>query len=327
MKVGLSLPNRGVLFGATTLDELLDLAVAADRSEAFDSVWTGDGLIAKPRVEMLVVLSAIAARTERVALGTACMATFALRNPVLFAAQWASLDVLSGGRTLLAPCLGSPTGRGGGDFEAELEAMGVQRKERVDRFEEGLMLLRRLWSGPTSHDGPFWHFPEIDLVPKPVQQPCPLWISSNPQRSKLSPERYRRAVERVAKLADGWLTTVVEPREFGERWREIKELAAQQGRDVGRMSSGIHLMINIQRDPKRAREEAEAFLNDYFMTKLPMHVVDAWGAYGTPEDVAARIQEYVDEGLDVPVLRFVSFDQKGQVELAAKELVPIIGHR
>src|SRR3990172_4988697 len=98
MGIGLSLPNRGVLFGAISVEEILDLAGIADREQAFDSVWVGDSLIAKPRLEAIALLSAIAARTRRVALGTACMASFVYRHPVLFAIQWASLDVISGGR-------------------------------------------------------------------------------------------------------------------------------------------------------------------------------------------------------------------------------------
>ena len=61
-RFGLSLPNRGVLFGATSVDELLALSETAEASGAFDSIWVGDSLFAKPRLESLVLLSAIAAR-------------------------------------------------------------------------------------------------------------------------------------------------------------------------------------------------------------------------------------------------------------------------
>ena len=123
--VGLSLPNRGVLFGATTMDELYALAERAESSGLFHSLWVGDGLIAKPRLEAITTLSALAGRTQRLVLGVCCMATFPLRNPVLFACQWASLDVISNGRSLLAVCLGAPTGRGGSNF-----ARRAQRDER-----------------------------------------------------------------------------------------------------------------------------------------------------------------------------------------------------
>src|SRR5207249_541874 len=88
-RFGLSLPNRGVLFGATSVDELLELSEQAEASCAFDSIWVGDSLFAKPRLESLVLLSAIAARTRRVRLGTCCLSTFPLRDPIFLAAQWA----------------------------------------------------------------------------------------------------------------------------------------------------------------------------------------------------------------------------------------------
>ena len=66
LKIGLTLPNRGVLFNATTAPELVDLAEIADRSEGFRSVWVGDSLLAKPRLESIALLAAISSRTKRV---------------------------------------------------------------------------------------------------------------------------------------------------------------------------------------------------------------------------------------------------------------------
>ena len=96
MKIGLTLPNRGVLFGVTTSDEMLELAEIADQSGAFQSVWVGDSLLGKPRMESITLLAGIAARTKHVRIGPACMASFPLRDPVLLAYQWASLDLLAG---------------------------------------------------------------------------------------------------------------------------------------------------------------------------------------------------------------------------------------
>jgi len=325
--LGLSLPNRGVLFGATTVEELYRLAEYAEASGYFDSVWVGDGLIAKPRLEAITTLSALAARTRRVRLGVCCMATFPRRNPIRFAAQWASLDVLSGGRTLLAVCLGAPTGRGGGDFAAELEAMKVAPGERVGRLEEGIEILRAQWAGPAAHEGLFWSFPEIDLEPKPVQRPCPVWIASNPDPNKLTPERYEAAIRRVGALADGWLSTVVTPKDFGRRWREILQAARDAGRDPSGMASAVHLMINLQDDEETARREGKRFLNEYYSTDVKPETMDAWGAYGTAQDIVGRIREYIDEGLDVPILRFASFDQTGQITRALDELIPELADR
>lgn len=320
--VGLSLPNRGVLFGATSVDELLELPALAESSGAFSSVWVGDGLIAKARLESIVTLSAIAARTETVKLGVCCMATFPLRNPVLFATQWASLDVVSKGRSLLAVCLGATTSRSGVGPEAELAAMGVERSERVARFVEGIEVVRKVWAGATAHEGRFFRFPEIDVLPKPVQQPCPLWIASNPDPRALSAEAYERAIRRVARLADGWQSTVIPPDEFGIRLGEIRSAVESEGRDPSRFSSAAHLMVNLQDDRASAREAAKRFLDTYYSMDVQPETMDAWGAYGTPSEVADRINAYLAVGLDLPIIRFASHDQRGQLDRGIAELIP-----
>jgi alkanesulfonate monooxygenase SsuD/methylene tetrahydromethanopterin reductase-like flavin-dependent oxidoreductase (luciferase family) len=327
MSIGLSLPNRGVLFGATTVEELYSLSELAESSGYFNSIWVGDGLIAKPRLEAIATLSALAARTRRLKLGVCCMATFPLRNPVLFACQWASLDILSEGRSLLAVCLGAPTGRGGRNFGAELQAMGVEGKERVGRMEEAIEVVRAVWSGAVSHEGRYWRFPEINLEPKPVQDPCPIWIASNPDPEKLSPDRYGVAIDRVGRMADGWLSTVVTPDDFGQRWSEIRDSASRFDRDPDGMSSAVHLMVNLQNNGETARREAKQFLDAYYMTDTKADVMDAWGAYGTAEEVAARVVEYRQQGLDIPIIRFASYDQKGQMDRGLDELLPLLAQR
>src|SRR5512134_4164610 len=105
---GLILANRAVVLGAIQARDLIELAVEAEASGAFDALWVGDSLLAKPRLEAVTLLSALAGATSRVRLGVGCMATFAHRHPVMLAHEWASLDVLSGGRSWLAVCLGGP---------------------------------------------------------------------------------------------------------------------------------------------------------------------------------------------------------------------------
>ena len=169
MKIGLTLPNRGVLFGATTPEQMLQMAEIADGSEQFASVWVGDSLLGKPRMESIALLAGIAARTRRVRLGPACMASFPLRDPVLLAYQWASLDLLSGGRTLLGLCNGH-SAREGAYFVRELAAMGVRSQDRAARVEEGIDVLRKAWaSGPVEHHGRFYEVSGIDCLPKPVR--------------------------------------------------------------------------------------------------------------------------------------------------------------
>lgn len=77
---GLTLPLRGVNFGATTLDEFLGLATQADASGQFDSVWVGE--TRRPRPDSLTLLDALAATTKSCRLGVGCVASFTLRDPV-----------------------------------------------------------------------------------------------------------------------------------------------------------------------------------------------------------------------------------------------------
>ena len=179
-KFGLSLSTRAVLFDWGTLDDLLDMAETAEASGCFHGVWVGDNLLSKPRVEAIVTLSALATRTNRVKLGTICLASFPLRDPILFALQWASLDILSQGRTILAVCNGG-SDRFGPQFAHELEVMGVASRERVGRVVEGISILRRLWSDEVvTHSGKYHQFADVDLQPKPMQKPMPILLAVNP---------------------------------------------------------------------------------------------------------------------------------------------------
>ena len=177
---GLIVANRAVVLGAIKARDLLDQAEQAEASGVFDSVWVGDSLLAKPRLESITLLSALAGVTRRMRLAVGCMATFVHRHPVLLAQQWASLDVLSEGRALLAVCLGGPDSANAAQA-AEHAVMGIASGERVERLEEGITILRKLFAEPSaSHAGRFYRFDQVGLLPRPVQQPCPIWIASNP---------------------------------------------------------------------------------------------------------------------------------------------------
>ena len=121
MKFGITLSNRGVLVGLCTPRDLLMLADAVEASPLMDSIWCGDALFVNRRLDALTLLAAVAGRTERVLLGPACMGSFALRDPLVFAYEWASLDVLSNGRTRLVACSG---GGAGPLWEAEIGGDG-----------------------------------------------------------------------------------------------------------------------------------------------------------------------------------------------------------
>jgi alkanesulfonate monooxygenase SsuD/methylene tetrahydromethanopterin reductase-like flavin-dependent oxidoreductase (luciferase family) len=325
---GLSLPNRGVLFGYP-VEELLDAAVLAEESGVFGSVWVGDNYLSKPRLEALVTLAAIAGRTSRVRLGTICLASFTLRNPLELAIQWASLDVLSGGRTDLYVCLGAAAANGP-QFAAELEAFGRLSRERVGRMTEGIELLRRFWSEEAvTHAGGFFRYEAVNALPKPVQQAMPVGIAVNPGHPAhgrpLDPAVEERALRRVARIGNGWQTDATPVERFRDRWDRIQEYAAEYGRSGEVRQSCLHLMVNINDDSGRAYRESVAFLDHYYgVGAIPEEAVDLWLAAGPPETVAEKIAAYVDAGCTTPVLRFCTPDQRGQIERCATEVIPLL---
>lgn len=313
-KFGLSLSNRAVLFDWASIDDLIKAAQMAEASGYFHGIWVGDNLLSKPRVEAIVTLSAIAAHTRQVKLGTICLASFPLRHPILLAIQWASLDILSQGRTILSVCNGG-SAHDGPQFANELEAMGVQSQERVGRLVEGIEILRRLWSEErVSHQGKYYQFSDIELLPKPVQRPVPIFIAANPKPGQADEATVDRILRRVARYADGWQTDATPVPTFRHRFEMIQDYAARQGRDPAKLESCLHLMVNINDDRERAYREAETFLTTYYGAgTITKERAELWLAYGPPEAVIEKVQAYIDAGCTIPVLRFVSPDLKGQL--------------
>jgi alkanesulfonate monooxygenase SsuD/methylene tetrahydromethanopterin reductase-like flavin-dependent oxidoreductase (luciferase family) len=319
-RYGLSLPNRGVLFGATSVDELLELSEQAEASGAFDSIWVGDSLFAKPRLESLVLLSAIAARTRRARLGTCCLSTFPLRDPIFLAAQWAALDQISHGRMILGACIGGSLPRE--KAEAEFAAFHVTLGDRVPRLEEGITILRRLWTEDhVTHAGRVWDFRDLTLEPKPVQKPCPpIWIATNPKPGLAPPHVADRAIRRVALMADGWMTDNTPVATFKQRWDLIRQVAREAGRSI--KESSLHLMVNINDDRNAAFEEAVKFLHMYYSPAMTREYIESWLAYGSPSSVLEKINAYVEAGCTTPILRFASWNQKGQLDRALADVMP-----
>jgi alkanesulfonate monooxygenase SsuD/methylene tetrahydromethanopterin reductase-like flavin-dependent oxidoreductase (luciferase family) len=321
-RYGLSLPNRGVLFGATSVDELLAISEQADASGAFDSIWVGDSLFAKPRLESLVLLSAIAARTRRVRLGTCCLSTFPLRDPLFLAAQWAALDHVSSGRMILGACVGGSLPRE--KAEAEFAPFNVKLADRGPRLEEGIAILRRLWTeARVTHEGRFYQFRDLTLEPRPVQKPCPpIWIATNPKPELTKRHVMDRALERVGRLADGWMTDNTPVARFKERWALIRRVARDARRSPEPAEAALHLMVNINDDRTAAFKEALKFLQTYYSPAMTREYIEGWLAYGSPAAVLEKIHAYVEAGCTTPILRFASWDQKGQLARALADVMP-----
>lgn len=325
---GLTLTNRAVVLGVVTARDLLDITVEAEASGAFDAVWVGDSLLAKPRLEAVTLLSALAAATSRVRLGVGCLATFVHRHPVLFAHQWASLDVLSNGRSWLVVCLGGPDEQSRAQA-LEHSVMGVRASERVGRLEEGVAILRALFGERgASHTGRFYRFEGVTIEPRPVQQPCPVWIASNPTGltwkggASASEAVVERSFRRVARLADGWMTNKLSPEEFRRQFARVRAMAAEEGREPAALGSALYHNININEDRQAALEESKKFLDTYYTANFSPAFVEGWTVAGGPKHCIEQLRAYLDAGLGHMALRLTSWDQRGQLARFLGEVAP-----
>jgi alkanesulfonate monooxygenase SsuD/methylene tetrahydromethanopterin reductase-like flavin-dependent oxidoreductase (luciferase family) len=320
VKFGLTLPNRGVVIGVTTVAEMLQLAGDAE-SAGWDSVWVGDSIFAKPRLDAMVLLGAIAARTTRVRIGPACFASTPLRNALVLAYQWASLDFLSGGRTVFVACQGQPE-PGGGAFETEFAHFGIEPSSRMRRMEEAVEILRLTSAHENvDYDGQYWKFRNLTLLPRPVQQPIPIWITANPDLSKR--RNAEQGYRRVARLGDGWMTTRKSPQDVETSLAMIRAYAREMGRDVKPdFEVAIYHNINVDEDRERAFAESKRFLDSYYSVNFREDALELWVAAGSPAQCAHSLQRYVDAGATTILLRVTGYDQKRQFKRVTEEVLP-----
>ena len=319
MHFGLTLPNRGVLFGVTTPEQMLRMAQTADESDVFQSVWVGDSLLGKPRMESLTLLSGVAARTKRVRLGPACMASFPLRDPVLLAYQWASLDLLAGGRSVLVVCTGIIPQEGG---RIEGELYGLQSRDRVQRMLEFIELVKLLWTQDNvTYEGKHYRCEGISVDPKPAASPRPpIWMANNPPPG--NQDAIRRTLKRVVNHADGWETSLYDPVDVGWRMQELKRLAVEAGRDPSTIETHLYHNINVNEDRQAAIEESKRFLDTYYTMDYSREFVAGWTATGSPDECVEHLRVYKEMGFDEVTLRMTGWDQFGQLDRVTREVLP-----
>lgn len=316
--VGLTIPQRAAHFGVMDLSEMIDLAVDAEATSSISSVWVGDSLNAKPRADSIVLLGALATATTRVRLGVGCMASFPLRHPFTFAYQWASLDQLSGGRMQLAACTGIVKARG--VSEAEGSIYGIPDRERAGRLADNIRVCRQLWAGETLSDSDL----AVDenttsLDPRPVQDPCPIWIASNP---RIGSVHFEGALDRVAQLADGWMTVQRGAGQIAQRWRHLQGALSDADRDPATFPRMAYHNINIGSDHAAARSESRRFLEEYYGSAFDDETTEAWTALGSADQCVEHLQQLRADGVTAVTLRLTSWDQRGQLEALMADVLP-----
>jgi probable F420-dependent oxidoreductase len=168
--------------------------VRAVRKAGFDAVWVGQHYLTGPDqfFQTTPLLARLAAEAGEMAIGTNLL-LLPLHNPIDVAEQYATMDVIADGRLIL--------GVGLGYRQEEYDAFGVERSTRARRFEEGLELLKRLWTEDrVTFEGRFWRVKDASIRPRPLQHPRPpIWIGAAADP----------AVRRAARLGDAWISTSV----------------------------------------------------------------------------------------------------------------------
>jgi alkanesulfonate monooxygenase SsuD/methylene tetrahydromethanopterin reductase-like flavin-dependent oxidoreductase (luciferase family) len=333
LEFGVNLNNREPLIAPDyDLQMLLDLSGVVE-SSGFDSVWVGDSLFSKPRYEPIALLAAISQRTSRVKLGTACLVS-STRNPLYLALEWATLDQLSGGRTILGTGAGNPEE----GVRREFEALGLDYKRRASIFEEGLAVLRELWTtGSVTFHGRYFDYEDVSFYSgtemgplMPLQKPPPIWVVSNPRlKGDAAPDVMRRRLEaacrRIVLYGDGWLTCcrAQHPEELTEQLGWIAQAADAAETDFSRLVVAYQVTMNIGDSEEEARTVFGDYISQYYPELSQAMDLSNWGPVGTPEQIADWIRTFAAAGVDHFICRFGAIDQFGQVERFANEVLPL----
>ena len=323
VRLGCLLPTRGLLLEddkPTDAESVLRLATWAEEA-GLDSVWVGDSLTAKPRLEAMTTLAAIAARTSRVRLGTAVM-LMALRHPVLLAQMVGTVDLISGGRLQLGVGVG---GAFNAMQQAEWRNAQVNQRTRAPRLEEMLQVIKGLGNQePFSFAGRHFELDDVVMQPTPVQDqgvPVYLGVHWHGRGDGQGAQRERQA-RRAARLADGIISISATPDEFVELNETVDGYCAEYSRDPGDMSSVMYMTVNMDEDLSRAEAEAEDWLLGYYGANI---WGDRWGPFGGSERVRERIHAYSEAGADQVVVRFASYRQEEQMQTFLEQVAPDFG--
>jgi alkanesulfonate monooxygenase len=308
MHVGLAIKN---FVGPSETPDIDAILRYAEQAEAlgFESLWAWDHIIlgvepSFPILDSVGTLTAIAARTSQVKLGTGVL-VLPLRNPTVAAKALGTLDVISKGRLIL--------GVSAGWYAREFDAVGVPFKRRGRLFERNLDLLVKLWTEDrVTLQADEHNLRDAVMRPRPVQQPRPPILVGG----------YVDAVlKRAATMGDGWLTYFYTPESYRRSWDRIEAFARDAGRDPKTLTGTNQLAILVG----RSRAETEAPMRHWLQTEWD---VAAWSEStiehairGSVDECVEQLRAHVATGVDRLILVPYRYE-RAQVELIAREILP-----
>ncbi|HEY4228424.1 MAG TPA: TIGR03619 family F420-dependent LLM class oxidoreductase [Candidatus Limnocylindrales bacterium] len=325
MRFGLRLPSFALGPETATLQ---DMGAYLRRAEdlGFESAMLIDHLLIAPPayrvawLEPIASLSALAGVTRTIRLGTLVL-VLPFRDPVAFAKEWATLDVLSGGRSIL--------GVGVGWNKEEFAALRIPIEERGRRMNEMLEAITALWAGDdVSYEGRYYRFEHLTIEPKPAQKPHPpIWIGGGTQPSE---KIYGEAVStiqpvlrRIAKYASTWVPHSSATAEMvAGDWELIRGYMIENGRNPDDMRRVYSNFVHILK-PGEKPESAAAKFRVY--SGMDLEYWQQFYLLGEAEDVAERIRGKIAAlgGVDDLILNPLDWDP-ASIEILAERVLPLV---
>ena len=284
---------------------LIAYAVKAEEL-GFDSVWVWDHIFLGvdppfPVIDSLTLLSAVAACTAKIRLGTGVL-VLPLRNPVVLAKELSSLDLIAGGRLLL--------GMASGWYKREFDAVGVPFNERGRIMDRNLEILRRLWT-EEQVDG--------EYLPHRLRG-----SKLSPWPSRLPVMLIGGYVDRVLKRAarnGGWLTYFYTPDGFAKSWAKVRGYAEEAGKDPANLLNANQLPICVGASRASIEGPMMEWLGQEWDYAAWSDSTKEAAIFGTIDECVAQLRAQLAVG--VQKLIFIPYRyQMDQVEIIAREIIP-----
>ena len=266
----------------------------------FESGWTQEQVLGTvPSVSPLEMMTYAAACTERLRLGCVVFVT-PLHSPVHLAKALSSLDQLSRGRLEI--------GVGTGGLARPFGAFGVDPTGLVARFNEGLALMKSLWTEPTvTLNGRFWQLDNAPMEPKPFQKPYPpIWFGGN------APAALRRAVRHGDGFFGAGSQTTAN---FTEQVKVVRREVAEQGRGAFQIAKRVYIGVGDESVKGRV---AEGLRQLYRFAGPEIAEV---AVSGSPDECAAGLRDVAAGGAELILLNTL-FDEPEQMHRLATEVLP-----
>jgi len=311
MDFGLHLPLMDFGGNPFTLDHLIAYAETSQQL-GFSALAANDHLVySKPWLDGPTALAAVLSHSGRMDLATTVSLPI-VRGPVPLAKSLGAIDRLSGGR--LIACIGP------GSSARDYAAVGIPFDERWKRLDEVILTLRALWSREgVVFKGRFYTTEGIMLEPFPAQKSGPpIWLGSWGSRAGL---------QRVARLADGWLASGYNttPELFTKAWQQLHEFLVAEGKDPSSFPNAIATMwLYITEDEK----DSEQMLSEVLAPALnrPIAELRERLPIGSAQDCAEKLAAHQKVGVQ-RVYLWPLADELEQIKIFMRQVVPLIDRK